>query len=258
MNAFRITKLNTIFRILFICSICVFSANAQRPAATPANEPAPDRISFGLRGGVLFSGLVNNADSTQATSATSPPTISTTTVNSQSWRGAIGGTIRYDLTEKIDIGADVLFRRAGYDTAINLYTQDDGEIDDLIEGRTEQTKADFWDVPILARYYTKARSDEGSRPFFTGGIAFRSAGNIRSISEVIDEDLLRDTDTTPVGPAHDFSSGAVIGAGIQLRDDVGLKVDFEVRLTRWFQRSLMSGPANSRQNQAEFVFGMTF
>jgi hypothetical protein len=176
MNAFRITKLNTIFRILFLSSICVISASAQRPAATPANEPVPDRISFGLRGGVLFSGLVNNADSTQATSATSPPTISTTTVNSQSWRGAIGGTIRYDLSEKIDIGADVLFRRAGYDTEINLYTQDDGEIDDLIEGRTEQTKADFWDVPILARYYTKARSDEGSRPFFTGGIAFRSAG----------------------------------------------------------------------------------
>jgi hypothetical protein len=202
--------------------------------------------------------LVNSADSTQASSTTTPPTILTTTVDSQSWRGAIGGTIRYDLTEKIDIGVDILFRRAGYDTAINLYEQDDGEIDDLIEGRTEQTRADFWDVPILARYYTKARSDEGARPFFTGGIAFRSAGNIRSTSEITDDDLLKDTDTTPIGPAHDFAAGAVLGAGVQLRDDVGLKVDFELRLTRWFQRNLMSGPANSRQNQAEFVFGITF
>ncbi len=247
-----------LFRILLLSAIWVFGASAQRPATPAPDEPPPRRISYGLRGGVLFSGLVNNADSTQASSTTTPPTILTTTVDSQSWRAAIGGTIRYDLTEKIDIGADILFRRAGYDTEINLYEQDDGEIDDLIEGRTEQTRADFWDVPILARYYTKARGDEGTRPFFTGGIAFRAAGNVRSTCEIIDKDLLRDTDTTPIGPAHDFAAGAVLGAGVQLRDDVGLKVDFELRLTRWFQRSLMSGPANSRQNQAEFVFGITF
>ncbi len=258
MHAFRITKINTISRILLLSSVWVLSASAQRPATTPPEEKAPDRLSFGLRGGVLLTGLVNNANSTQATSTTNPPTIATTTVDPQSWRATIGGTVRYDLTEKIDIGADILFRRAGYDTSINLYEQDDGEIGDLIQGQAEQTRADIWDVPILARYYTKARSSEGSRPFFTGGVAFRGVGNVRSVSEITDDDLVKDTDNSPIGPAHDFAAGAVLGAGVQLRDDVGLKVDFEVRLTRWFQRNLMSGPANSRQNQAEFVFGITF
>jgi hypothetical protein len=158
----------------------------------------------------------------------------------------------------LSIGADVLFRRAGYDWSAQVHEQDDGAAGDLILGLTEQTRAEFWDFPILARYYMKPRSEQGARTFFTGGLALRAVSGLSTIHEVTDDELVRDTDTTPVGPENSLLQGAIVGAGVQLRDDVGLKVELEVRLTRWFQHSLRSGPANSRQNQAEFVFGLVF
>ena len=50
----------------------------------------------------------------------------------------------------------------------------------------------------------------------------------------------------------------VIGGGVQFQDDVGLKVDLEVRYTRWLQKTFDAGPVQSNLNQGEFLLGLTF
>ena len=224
----------------------------------PADDKPDDRIDFGFRIGAPITRLVKNTESTVSTSQTNPPTTTFTDVNSKSARYVVGATFFYDLSDRVALGADILYRRVGYDTTIDIYEQvtddDDG---DLIQGRSESTRANYIDTPILGRYYFKPRS-EGFRPYVTGGLGLRAVTGLKTTSEITDDDGVTDTDTTPIGPKNDFLQGAVIGLGFQARDDVGFKVDLEFRITRWFQQALQSGPSNSNQNQAEVMLGITF
>ena len=170
-----------------------------------------------------------------------------------------GAVVRFDLGERFGIGGDFSYRRGGYDSVIDVSEQitddDDG---DLILNTFTETRADFWDVPILGRYYMSDRSSQGPRLFATGGMAVRFVTSVSSQTEVTDDDGVTDTDTTPVDLANDSIFGAVMGFGMRASDDVGLKVDIEFRYTRWFNPIFQTGPANSNANQADIMVALTF
>ena len=139
-------------------------------------------------------------------------------MDSKTGRYVVGGALRYDLKERFGVGMDLMYKRGGYDTAINLSEQvTDDEDGDLLLSTTETTRAHLWDVPILGRYYFKPRAAEGARAFVTGGMALRFATGLTSTSETTDQDLVSDTDTTPIGPANDVIGGIVLGAGVRAR-----------------------------------------
>ena len=232
---------------------------AQNEESIPVADEGGDRLSVGfLAGGLLTSG-VKSVSTSVNTSATDPPTVTDTLVESKTARYLVGGSVRYDLGRRFGVGADLIYRRGGYDANIDLSEQlteeDDG---DLLLSTREETRANLVDIPVLGRYYFKPRSDDGSRAFVTGGLAVRFATGVSSVSETTDSEFVTDTNLTPVGPANDIVAGVVVGAGVRAKDDVGVKVDIEFRLTRWLNPVFQSGPANSNPNQAEAMVSFTF
>ena len=233
-------------RLIVFLATSVAVAFAQSQGSIPVSDEDGDRLSAGfLAGGLLTSG-VKSVSTTVNTSATDPPTVTNTLVESKTARYLVGGAVRYDIGERFGLGADLIYRRGGYDTGIDLSEQlteeDDG---DLLLSTTEETRANLIDIPILGRYYFKPRSEDGARAFVTGGLSMRFATGVSSVSETTDFEFITDTDLTPIGPANDFVAGVVLGAGVRAKDDVGVKVDLEFRLTRWLNPVFQSGPANS-------------
>jgi len=154
---------------------------------------------------------------------------------------------------------DGLFSRAGYDASTTTETQPpEGEEPEFISAQYERTRADYWDVPILARYYYTGFDEDPARLYLTGGIALRMVSGISTYSELVQDDDISDTSTSPVPVSNRVIPGAVVGGGLRLRDEVGLKVDIEVRFTRWFQRTFDSKVARSALNQGAVLVSFGF
>ncbi|MBI1354467.1 MAG: outer membrane beta-barrel protein [Acidobacteria bacterium] len=252
-------------RWIVACSLALIPLAAQtRTRTTTTDEPkerppVSDRFNIGFRAGVPFVGLVSGVSSVESTSATDPPTTTSTAIDSKGVRLTLGPTFEYVATNDLTFGVDVLYRRAGYDSTISVSSQttndDDGE---LLYQSFEKTRLNYWDVPIMARYFPGHADPNGTRPYLLGGVALRFASGVSTTMDVVDQDGVTNTDKTPIPLANDLTFGGMVGAGVRVVDDVGIKVDFEVRFTRWNQPVIQQGAANSNQNQAEFVFGMTF
>lgn len=235
----------------------VAGANAQTRQAPP--EPEQKRLSIGGIVGFAITGSAQEVSSSVNTSATTPPTVTDTFVESKGAPFTGGGSIRYDFGERFGVGADVLYRRGGYNSTISVSEQitDSNSTADLLLITHEETRANLWEIPILGRYYFKDRTS-GVRPYVTGGLAMRFATGVSSITDVTDEDQVTDTDLTTIGPANDSTFGGVVGLGFRAADDVGVKVDIEFRYTRWADPIFQAGPANSNNNQADVLVAFTF
>lgn len=236
----------------------ITGANAQtRQAPTP---PESKRLSVGAIAGYAITGGVKGVTSSVNTSATDPPTVTDTLVESKGAPFTGGGAVRYDFSERFGAGVDILYRRGGYNSTITISEQitDSNSSADLLLSTHEETRTHLWDIPILGRYYFKDRSAGGVRPYVTGGVALRFATGASSITEVTDDDQVTDTDITTIGPANDSTLGGVLGLGFRAADDVGIKIDVEFRYTRWADPIFQSGPANSNNNQADILVAFTF
>lgn len=238
------------------------TAHAQQAPAP--SEPFYKRFSFGARGSVLINPLLQSQTITEATTSSDPPMTTTWSNDSKSKRYGGGPSFHIRLADKVGLNIDVLYRRSGYDVSVVTKEQDvTDSAGKVTTGATlsqdyERTRADYWDIPVLARYYTKYSDQGGARPYFTGGAAYRTVSAIKTFREHIDEDKLKDTSTRPAEPANKGILGAVVGGGFQFRDEVGLKIEFEVRYTRWFRRTFDASPTVSNLNQAEGLVAFTF
>ena len=174
----------------------------------------------------------------------------------------VGPTVQFRVTDRLAVNVDFLYRRAGYDTGNIVVTQvseeDDDEESEFISAAFERTRADYWDIPILARYYNKGPVEDGRRVYLTGGLALRTVSGIKTFWETINDEELHDTSIAPTEPTRKNVHGAVVGVGLQLRDEVGLNIEFELRYTRWLGRTFESDPTRSSVNQGEFVLGLGF
>ncbi|HWR54078.1 MAG TPA: outer membrane beta-barrel protein [Bryobacteraceae bacterium] len=233
--------------------------------ATQEKTPEPEsflrRFSIGGRMTVLGTNAMNSGD--MARSASEPPVTVTTTTSSDSERVGGGVTLEFALTERISVGADLLYKRAGYNrSVVRAEGVDDTATTDKDERSItqdlESTRSDYWDLPIMARFYNKARGEGGARMFVLGGIAFRRATAVHTVRELVRANGLSDTYDVPVEPGHKTVGGVVVGAGIQLVDDIRFKFTPEIRLTRWFRSTFDNAPTQSPRNQMEIVLGLTF
>ena len=129
----------------------------------------------------------------------------------------------------------------------------------------ENTIARLWDIPILMRYYTKSRYTRGARVFFEGGLTVRKITNIKTSMETTFSttdfeipDRTECCDTTPIIPANPTSLGGTLGIGVQVIDDIGLRVVPGFRYTRWFSNALDNRPTQTIKNQIEASLSFTF
>lgn len=251
--------------VFTVCALCL--CVAQRPVLAQMPDPQSkpqngvlDRISFGLRGSVLLLAVQNNRSATTLTSSSNPPLDTLEYSNNASKRFGGGPTIQFDFSPKLSLNADFLYRRLGYDAGRVVNTQaTDKEKAKFVSGDYERTRGDLWDVPVMMRYYRgPVEDEEGRRSFVAGGIALRTLSGIRSFNQRVNDKGLSDSTTAPATPLRSTVPGVVVGAGWQFRDEVGVKVDLELRYTRWLQRLFDARTAQSNANQAEILIGFTF
>ncbi len=230
---------------------------AQGPLPSQESRPFYKRFSFGVRaGGVPTNGM---ASFEQKSSTESPALNISDFSKSAAKRFTIGPSLHFALSERAGINADFLYRRSGYDSGSTRNVRNsDGSSGDFRSGVYERTRADFWDIPVQARFYHQGPEESGPRLFGSAGLTIRTVTAIKTFTERINEKKLSDTDTAPTQPSHKSVAGFVVGGGLQVRDEVGLKIELEGRFTRWFRRIFDTNLSRMNLHQAEVLLSFTF
>lgn len=249
--------------VWFTCSLSAGFAQAPSP-----KEPF-ERFSVGVRMGISGLDTIKGGDGTvffqnldlftgELLSVTTITTVAEAPIRRFAW----GPTLQLNFTPKIGLTLELMTKTVEFQTSIIIDETDAASINSVfVSSELERTEARYWDFPVLLRYYLNAPGD-GPRGYFTGGVTFRNVGSLKGALETVSpadlENGTSDTvDITPE-PANKTALGSALGIGIQLTDDVGVKLEIEARFTRWLQRSFATGFANSNQNQAEVMIGFTF
>jgi hypothetical protein len=169
-------------------------------------------------------------------------------------RYIVGVTGEARLPFGLGVEVDILYRHF-------RYSQSSG-VSNLTSNITNiDTTAGAWEFPILAKYRFKGKF---VRPFVDGGVAWDKLSGLTQTVKSVVATVSRITATTtttssPPELANDTTRGYVLGAGLDLKLLL-IHISPEVRLTRWGAKHFIdtTGIVNSKQNQAEFLLGLTF
>ena len=118
-------------------------------------------------------------------------------------------------------------------------------------------RAGHGNFPILAKYRFKGKL---VRPFVSGGVAWdKLSGLSQTITRVVANVANTTTTSDPFELRKDTTRGFVLGAGLDVKVLL-IHISPEVRFTRWGAKHFVdpNGLLNSKQNQAEFLVGITF
>ncbi len=195
-------------------------------------------FSFGVKGGMPMTDFLNVVR-TQNINAS-------TTTN----RYIVGLTGEVRSSFGLGVEVDVLYRHFRYSssTGIGNVTSNLTNID---------TTSGAWEFPVLLKYRFPGKI---IRPFVDGGVSWdRLSGLTQTAKSVVATVTHSSTTSSPVELANSTTRGYVLGAGVDLKLLV-IHITPEVRLTRWGAKHFIdpNGFLNSKQNQAEFLLGLTF
>jgi hypothetical protein len=165
-------------------------------------------------------------------------------------RYILGVTGEARLPFGLGVEVDVLYRHFRYNSSsgVSNLTSNITNID---------TTAGAWEFPILAKYRFKGKF---IRPFVDGGVAWdKLSGVTQTVKNVVATVSHSTTTSSPPELANNTTRGYVLGAGLDLKLLL-IHITPEVRLTRWGAKHFIdtTGIVNSKQNQAEFLVGLTF
>jgi hypothetical protein len=165
-------------------------------------------------------------------------------------RYILGVTGEARLPFGLGVEVDVLYRHFRYNSSsgVSNLTSNITNID---------TTAGAWEFPILAKYRFKGKF---IRPFVDGGVAWdKLSGVTQTVKNVVATVSHSTTTSSPPELANNTTRGYVLGAGLDLKLLL-IHITPEVRLTRWGAKHFIdtTGLVNSKQNQAEFLVGLTF
>jgi hypothetical protein len=231
------------------------------PSTTQDNTPGidvtatPPRISFGFRVEYFPERFFQTQYTT--TSSVNPILNSTYFATSAGAKYTLGLTGEYLLTKRLSIGLDFFYHQ-------EEYTQ----LDQIKSNRplttlTQDTRANYWDVPVVARYYSlrnKAPRGLGwlSQTFLIGGGAYRHVSNIRTGTSTSLPDGSTSYNETPITPANRNLIGAVGGVGYKVFEYGKFKAMAEARYTRWFGYTFQGPGYESQKNQVEIGLSFTY
>jgi opacity protein-like surface antigen len=252
--------------LLLVCAFFGPAASAQQESQQqPAGKAPPSGpretligpVSIGFRVGTLVGNLMDGGSAIDTDTDVEP--FRTTEVLAESMSSHIGWgpVIQLNFTKRIALNVDLLHRGVGYDVTTTVIDEaTDVEDAQFVSERFETVSAKFWDLTLLPRYRF---GEQGKpRPYLTGGFALRSLSKERGGVQTTDDEGNVESADLEVQPANSVVRGAVFGAGVQIQDDVGFKLELEFRYTRWFRRTFDTEFAGSTRQQAEILVGLTF
>jgi hypothetical protein len=209
---------------------CLFILAAAAASAQP--------FSIGVKGGMPMTDFVDVVRAQNISAST--------TTN----RYIVGVTGEARLPFGLGVEVDVLYRHFRYNSSsgVSNLTTNITNID---------TTAGAWEFPVLAKYRFKGKF---VRPFVDGGVAWdKLSGLTQTVKNVVATVTHSTTTSSPAELANSTTRGYVLGGGLDLKLLL-IHITPEVRLTRWGAKHFIdtTGIVNSKQNQAEFLVGITF
>lgn len=177
-------------------------------------------------------------------------------------RIGFGATGQIMLTNHFGVAAELLMARASYVMNSDVFTGVDKPNTAADERthtvRSEDTRARFYDLPVMLRWYNKSRKVGGVRFFAEGGASWRRVSNIKSTIDTNINSGTTTTSTSPITPKNRTVLGYTAGLGILAIDPIGIRVIPEVRYTRWSADTFNSFSTISARNQLEAGISLSF
>jgi hypothetical protein len=230
-------------------------------AADAASDPAEiHRPSVGFR----IECFGNRLFTTSTTQVTTTQPIQSITYASTSHSPKIGiaPTIEYRITHHLSLGLELLFHHAEYTLTENIVS---GKLDPNASSDdrktttiTQNSKINYWEVPLVARWYGFTKSGILSNVYVGGGLEWRHIGRVRTGNEFAYADGVTDYNETPVKPSLTNQAGVVAALGYRAANRLKMKFTPEVRFIRW-QGVPFQGPSyRSQSNQVELSLGWSY
>jgi len=243
----------------FVFCACLL-AGSSLLAQDDDSGPAVKRPSVGVRGEYYVSRFFLTAAATQHTTA--PIADYTFSAWSGTGKFAIAPTVEYRLTNRLSLGAEMQFHYAQYSQTTQIRTgvvNPNSSVDDRkVTTLADSSKADYWDVPLLAHYYGLRKSGLLTKSYLSVGPELRHVGRVRTGNEITNADGTTAYNENPDTPRHTNQYGLVVGLGLRFVDDFKIKVAPEVRYIRW-KGATFEGPAfRSQVNEIQAGLGISF
>jgi hypothetical protein len=218
------------------------------------------RFNFGARAD--FIALKQFDTQTQTGSTTQPIADYTYSGSSTSSHYAGGPVFEMRLRKHIWLGAELSFHHASYaqvtDIRTGLADPNLGTDNRPLTILTDNTTANYWDIPILVRFRGLRESGRLKRFYPLVGGTYRHVGRVRTGNDTVNADGSTDYNEIPDVPVHRNLFGFTAGIGFRLVDELGIKVVPEIRFTRWFSDTFNGLSYTSSPNQAQAGIGITF
>jgi Outer membrane protein beta-barrel domain len=225
----------------------------QGSSSVPVPDNSPSgwrRFSFGGRVNGYPFNLLNNKDVSLSPASTTQSWAITTSNNYL--KIALGPSLEFRLTRKFTLCGEFLYHRVDY---TKTATVTDGSNTTTI---AEQTRATFWDAPVMLRYGNLSESGFRSKLYFAGGGAVRNVSNIQTTNQTTYPDSTTATNNTPAVASARNLPGAVLGVGLRLVDDFNIKLSPELRFTRWIGATFASDSTRTRRDELVVGIALTF
>jgi hypothetical protein len=150
----------------------------------------------------------------------------------------------------------------GYDQTSNLVSSIANGADTFIN-IIENTRVRYLDVPVMVRWYNKGSHDGRYKFFADLGGTWRDTLHVTTVQYIstandANSNTTSVTSGTPAVPLHKSVIGYTAGLGFRATDDFGIKLQPEVRYTRWAERVWGTNPYNSKADQLEVSLSIVF
>jgi opacity protein-like surface antigen len=195
-------------------------------------------FSFGVKGGMPLTDFIDVVRAQNISAST--------TTN----RYIVGPTAELRLPFGLGVEVDALYRHFSYNSS-SVVSTIAGNLTNI------DTTSGSWEFPILAKYRFKGKI---IHPYVSAGVAWDTlSGLTQTVTSVIANITKTTTTSSPAELANTTTRGFVLGGGVDVKALV-IHIAPEVRYTRWGARQFIdpAGLINSKQNQAEFLVGITF
>lgn len=220
----------------------------------PFDEPY-DRWAVGIRFGFLFTDLMQ-VGSNDTVIDTDPFLLASEFSSAPKKRFFVGPSAQFNIKPRLGINVEFVTREVEFTREVSLRGADRFGNLEFISSESTRTRARYWDVPVQARFYF---GDPGRpRAYVAAGGVFRFVTNLKANVDTVDAEGDEKTKNVDAEVSNKNPIGAIGSIGVQLTDDIGIKVEIEGRYTYWLDRAFAIGFSNSAQSQVEVAIGFSF
>jgi opacity protein-like surface antigen len=173
-----------------------------------------------------------------------------------------GLTMQVAVTGKFAFNASAIARKRSFENLTVKLVGVDNVSTPFLDERigtnyTTKTRMRFIDMPLMVRFYSKDRFDEGLRFFVEAGPTIRKVTQLRSHTDILFSD--QTTSANDDKPSHRNNAlGYTVGAGAQVIDPLGIRVIPHFRYTYWNTLSFDSFLVKGVKKQIEILLTFTF